>query len=370
MSDAARDVALERVLALAREAIGAQPIAIEPVTEGMATRRFVRLHFPGDARAASVIARIEAPEDPARLPPGVPPEPRLEPLRAFLEASGLPVPRAWAHDDEAGVDLLEDVGTRALRDVVATATPDERAALYEAACDLVPRLQALRDPGDLPAFRRRLGAPFFAYKADFFVRFALPQALRREARATEAAVVREAFALICDDALAAPARLAHRDFQSANLIVRDAAPACAGTATATGAPRAAPAARIVMIDLQGALLAPPEYDLVCLLHDSYVELPEAERARLAGRARPRLPDAPDADTFSRRFDRLVLARKGKDLALFHFHAARGDRRWLRFVPGTLRSLKGAAARRAGEDPRLARLAELVMPWPEETPCEA
>lgn len=371
MTDGAHDAALARAITLAQGAIGASPVSIEPIHEGMATRRFFRLRFAPGARTASVIARIDAREDPARLPPGVPPEPPLEPLRAFLEAHGLPVPRSFAHDAEAGIDLLEDAGTRALRDVVAEASPALRRSLYEEACDLVPRLQSLRDPGDLPAFQRRLDAAFFAYKAEFFVRFGLPRALGREAREAEAVVVKEAFGRICDEAQQAPRRLAHRDLQSANLMLRTRAAPGDGVEAAARA-RAqeahAPGTRLVMIDLQGAFLAPPEYDLVCLLHDSYVELPEDERESLAERTRPRLPDAPDPDTFLRRFDELLLARKSKDHALYHFHASRGDARWLRFVPGTVRSLKRAAARRAGDDPRLARLAELLARLPEDAPC--
>ena len=71
-----------------------------------------------------------------------------------------------------------------------------------------------------------------------------------------------------------------------------------------------------MIDFQGAFLAPPEYDLVCLLRDSYVELPEAEVAHLLHRVRARLPDRPEAAVFQHRFDALTLTRKGKDHARF------------------------------------------------------
>src|SRR6185503_9944316 len=102
----------------------------------------------------------------------------------------------------------------------------------------------------------------------------------RAATPAEAEVVRSAFAWIAAELSSAPHRLAHRDFQSANLFVREAAPR---------------GARVWMIDLQGAFLAPPEYDLVCLLRDSYVELPEHEIAAHCEAVRPALPDAPDAE---------------------------------------------------------------------------
>jgi aminoglycoside/choline kinase family phosphotransferase len=124
-----------------------------------------------------------------------------------------------------------------------------------------------------------------------------------------------------------------------------------------------------MIDVQGAFLAPPEYDLVCLLRDSYVELPDAELAAHLDAVRPALPDAPDAETFARRFDLLTLTRKGKDHARFLYAAReRGDRRYLVHAPATVRYLHGAAARAARRDARLADLAALLHELP-ETPCE-
>jgi aminoglycoside/choline kinase family phosphotransferase len=349
----AEDPLLPRLRALVRQRLGVEPVALEPLHQGMALRRFYRVRLPAGVRPASAVARLEAPEDPERRPAGLPPEPALEPLRSFLEAAGLPVPALLARDAEAGIELLEDLGQRSLADAVAEASGAERVALYTEACELVPRLQALSDPGGgLPAFQRRLGRPFFDYKAEFFVRWSLPQALGRTARPAEAEVVQQAFAAVAEATEAAPARLSHRDFQSANLLLRPAAPV---------------GARLVMIDLQGAWLAPPEYDLVCLLRDSYVELaPEEQRAQLA-RVRPLLPDAPSPEVFLRRFDLLTLTRKGKDHAVFLYHASRGDRRWLRFVPTTVRHLRAAATALATTDLRLGRLAELMVALPEQ-PC--
>ncbi len=324
---------------------------VEPLAAQLALRRFYRLHLDGDP--GCLVARVEAPEDPAWRPAGVGPEPPLEPLRGFLEAAGLPVPARFGGDPARGIDLLEDLGARTLEEAVAGADAASRRALYAEACALVPRLQALRDPsGRVPAFDRRLGDALFAYKAALFAEESLPEALGRPARPAERQVVAEAFAWIAAACAQAPARLAHRDFQSRNLIVRGA-----------GAP-----APLAMIDLQGAFLAPPEYDLVCLLRDSYVELPWAEVTAHVERVRPALPDAPAPEVFARRFDWLSLTRKGKDHARFLQAARRrGDRRFLPCVPATVRALHAAARRAAADETRLERLAELVLALPEEGP---
>ena len=331
------------------EALGAAVTRIEPIAGQLGLRRFVRV-FLDCAEPATLVARIDAQEDPSGRPSDAAPEPHLEPVRAFLEEHGLPVPHRYG--GAPGLELLEDLGSHSLADAAAEAAPHERRALYAQACDLVPRLQALRDPrGSVAAFERRLDASIFAYKAELFARWSLPERGRGPSDA-EIQIVREAFAFAAAVCERAPARFAHRDLQSANLLVVGAA-----------AER-----RIAMIDLQGAFLAPPEYDLVCLLRDSYVELPGAEVRGQLDRVRPRLPDAPDAETFARRFDLLTLTRKGKDHARFLAAAReRGDPRFLRFVPATVRALRAAAERAAVRDPRLAPLAELIHTLP-ETAC--
>jgi aminoglycoside/choline kinase family phosphotransferase len=331
-----------------QQALGGRVERIEWLPGQLGLRRFARVQRSGDG-PATLVARIDAPEDPAGRPPGVPPEPPLEPIRRRLEAEGLPVPARYGGDQE--IDLLEDLGDVSLASAAPDASPAELRSLYEEACDLVPRLQRLAAAGE-EAFRRRLDPALFAYKAELFIAHALP-ARGRDASAGEAKAVREAFARVARVAQQAPARLAQRDLQSANLHLRP------------GRPRGA---RLAMIDLQGALLAPPEYDLMCLLRDSYVELPDAELTHQIERVRPTLPDAPDPATFAARFDLLTLTRKAKDAARFLYAAReRGDRRYLPHLPATLRYLGAAADRAAGREPAFAPLRELLAEL-SETPC--
>jgi len=328
----------EALLRLAREGLGRGIVRIEPLCAGLGLRRFLRLHLDGPPGTA--IARIEAPEDPAGRPAGVAPEPPLEPLRTHLEQAGLPVPASYGWDAAAGIDLLEDVGEVSLRRAAAEASPEERRALYAEACSLIPRLQRVADPGDLPAFRRRLDSAQLAYKADLFARYGLG----RPAGPAEAQVVAEAFARVAGVCDKAPQRLSHRDFQSENLH----------TLPGTRGPT------LVMIDLQGAFMAPPEYDAVCLLRDSYTELSDAEVTAHAAQVRAVLPDAPDPDEFALRFDLLTLTRKGKDLARYRYAITeRGDSRYRDCLGPALRALRSAAPRAAQRDPQLAALAELI-----------
>lgn len=348
------DAAEAQLAAEVEAALGVTVRSIEAIAGGLGLRSFYRVETAGTP--ARLIVRVEAPEDPGGRPPGIPPEPPLEPTLTFLAEHGIPVPLRFGGG--AGVDYLEDLGDRSLEEVAGGTGSQELRSLYEEACDLVARFQKAgfdRDPA-IPAHDRHLDAPYFEYKAALFADWSLPAALGRAATPAERTVVTDAFAHVAEFARTAPQRLAHRDFQSANLFVRSGRRA---------------GHRLAVIDFQGAFLAPPEYDLVCLLRDSYVELPEEEVTHQLERIRPRLPDHPRSQEFALRFDALTLTRKGKDHARFLYAAeTRRDRRFLRHVPTTVRALKAAARRLGSADARFAPIAELVEALPLASPGAA
>ncbi len=366
---------------------------IEPLQGALGFRNFSRvwLETPetkSESVPETLIARIEAAEDPARRPAGIPPEPPLEPIRAVLEAEGLPVPRRYAADPARGVDLLEDLGEVSLADLARSASEPELESLYAEACELVPQLQRIEPRNQVANFQRHLDAAHFHYKAERFARWSLGG--DRAASPAETQVVRDAFEQIGRVLGEAPQRLAHRDLQSANLYfvnpslrgidpsVRVVDPSVRvidpsvdpadspvhDTTSSRSTPRG-PQARLVMIDLQGAFMAPPEYDLVCLLRDSYVELDDAAVDAHLARVRTALPDQPDEEGFRMRFDLLTITRKAKDHALFRAVAAeRGDDRYLRYLPATRRYLQQASGRVASKLKEYNDLNDLIQAIPE------
>ena len=207
----------ESIARLVHSQLGGEVIGLEPIAPGLGTRLFLRVRLAG-SQVATAIARIEMREDPAGRPAGVPSEPPLEPLRSFLEQAGLPVPRSYAGD--GAIQLLEDVGERSLEDASRLGSAEDRRALYAEAAGLVPRLQSLSaSAGEIPAFGRRLDAALFSYKANLFSEWVLPLALGRAPAENESGAVREAFAWIAGECERAPARLSHRDFEAANLML-------------------------------------------------------------------------------------------------------------------------------------------------------
>ena len=359
---------------------------IEPIQTALGFRNFSRVWLEtSETKSESIpetlVARIETTEDPGRRPPGIPPEPPLEPIRALLEAEGLPVPRRYATDPARGVELLEDLGEVSLAELARTASEPELESLYAEACELPARLQRIEPRNQVANFQRRLDAAHFRYKAERFARWSFGG--DRGASPAEAEVVRDAFERIGRISSEAPQRLAHRDLQSANLHVvtpslhivdRSLRGIDPSVHTATRSVQAADPsrtttggrpARLVMIDLQGAFMAPPEYDLVCLLRDSYVELDDAAVDAHLARVRSTLPDQPDEESFRLRFDLLTLTRKGKDHALFRAVAAeRGDDRYLRYLPATRRYLQQASSRVASKLKEYGDLNDLIQAIPE------
>ena len=321
--------------------LGAEVGSIRAIPAGLGTRRFYRVRCQGPE--LTLIARIEAPEDPAGRPLGLAPEPPLEPIRALLEREGLPVPRRLGGDEAGTIDLLEDLGDRSLERAQAE-SPTRARSWYDTVVGLLPRLQRIAPTPGVVAFERRLDASMLAYKADLFSAWSLPAALGRPARPSEREALRTAFAWIAEQIGAAPRRLAHRDLQSRNILIRDGVP--------------------YWIDLQGALLAPPEYDLVCLLRDSYVELPEPWVEELQEAARRELPDSPGAECFQRRFDLLTVVRKAKDHArLLDAQSRRGIAADPDHLATTVRALRRAIRATGPLHPKLEPLADLISGLP-------
>lgn len=341
---------LETVRRLAEARLGGRVRSMVPVPAGLGPRRFYRLELD-QCRVSSAIARIDRPEEQTFRPEGAAPEPELEPVRQWMEDGGLPVPQSYAR--EGGIDLLEDLGSQNLCEAVRDAEPATRFELYRAAAELVPRIQELPLDAGLASCQRSLDASLIDYKARQVIEWVLPWSLGRTARPNEAEALRDAFRHIAEVCAEAPRRAAHRDFQSTNLILLS--------------PKASLRDRLGVIDLQGAFVAPPEYDLVCLLRDSHVALPESEIAAHLSRTRPQLPDAPIETDFDHRFTLLTISRCGKDLSRFRYATLkRNDRRYAPLVAIAARSVRTAALRAASWDIRMERIANLLGSLPEVT----
>ena len=319
------------------------PVRIDPMLAGLGTRRFHRLFFenPEANAPATLIARFEAPPAPAvspdspEEPPSWLPEPPLEPLRSFLGEHGIPVPTSSLHDPTHGLDLLEDVGDRTLGHLSET----ERQTWTREACALLPKLQSLgrETPGgaEVEAFHRPYDRRLVTSKAWKWLHWTIPLLLGRPASADETRETHALFDHIASLTVDTPLRLAHRDFKAENLHLMSADSR----------------ERLVWIDVQGAFMAPPEYDLVCILYDLQVDHDERFAQSVFAETVAALPDPPPIDLSEERFDALAIARVCKDVAhVVQAGRVRNDARRWHEIPRGLELIERAVARRAHSFP--------------------
>ena len=132
-----------------------------------------------------------------------------------------------------------------------------------------------------------------------------------------------------------PRVLCHRDYHSRNLMVTNG--------------------ELYIIDFQDARMGPDTYDLVSLLKDSYVDLPDALFDRLIKQFVESIRGG-HFETFRARFDTMAMQRNLKALGTFGYQATtRANPVYAQYVPRTLRYVRENLARRS----KFARLGEVL-----------
>jgi N-acetylmuramate 1-kinase len=257
----------------------------------------------------------------------------------LLENMPVPIPRVLGHADDLGVLALEDLGDVTLQAHLGAATPAEHAALYRQAVALIATLQrrgAELDSPDYLPYGISFDVDKLTWEMDFFIKHFLEAyrgvVLSDEQRAT----LRAEFAVLVGTLAAEPRVLCHRDYHSRNLMLH-------GT-------------RLYIIDFQDARMGPDTYDLVSLLRDSYVDLPEQTVDDLIAYFLALKGETEGAAAFRDRFNLMALQRNLKALGTFGYQTtARRNPVYIQYIPRTLRYVRDNLA----ELPRFSRLAELL-----------
>ena len=303
---------------------------VEPLHGDASTRAYVRVAPPD--RPPMVLVLHPEPFAADSLPQVV--------VGALFRRLGIPVPAVLDAAPDLGILAVEDLGDETLEGWMAGGPGRDPAPLYREAVEHLATLQtrgaAFRDEGTLP-FTLALDAAKLTWELDYF-RSEFLKAYRRVALPPVASeALRCELSAIAQELAAEPRVLCHRDYHCRNLMVRDG--------------------RLVVIDFQDARLGPGTYDLVSLLRDCYVDLPDDLAAALARRFLDAVPAQRTPD-FQARFDLMSVQRHLKALGTFgHQVARRGRGHFAEAVPRTLGHLR----RTLGAYPRFARLRELLSP---------
>jgi len=250
---------------------------------------------------------------------------------------GINVPHILHTDEEQGLVLMTDLGSRHYLDSLNDSTVER---LYGDALGSLVTLQTgtFDDSNFLPPYSAQL----LHQEMDLFREWYLATHLGMEITAEENKTLDEAWQLLIGSALEQPQLWVHRDFHSRNLMVTDIH-------------------NPGIIDFQDAVTGPITYDLVSLLKDCYIEWPKEriedwvlgyhDLALQSG-----LLEKEDEQQFLRWFHRMGIQRHLKVAGIFARLSHRdGKNHYLDDIPLTLRYLLSALK----DDPDLDQLYQLL-----------
>ena len=227
-----------------------------------------------------------------------------------LYETGVRTPKINAFDLKQGFVFMEDLGSRHFYDTIQT----EGTHYYPKAIETIVKMQQA-DTSGLPLYDRE----FLLFEMGLMEEWYLQKHLGMTLSKDDKALIERTLESIADVVLEQPQGLfVHRDYHSRNLMFD-----CKDD--------------IVVIDFQDARAGALTYDLVSLLKDAYVELPQEEVTRLALYFRDISSVNVDDTTFIKWFDFMGLQRHIKILGIFARLALRdGKAGYLNDIPLTLK----------------------------------
>jgi aminoglycoside/choline kinase family phosphotransferase len=320
---------------LDRSGLAAGNPRVVPLTGDASDRRYFRILLPDSP--SIVLALNSAPFDVTKLP--------FVNVATLMAKMPVPIPAVVGHADDLGVLALQDLGDVTLQAHLGASSPAEHAALYRQAVALIATLQrrgAELASADYLPYGISFDVEKLTWELDFFTKHFL-EAYRGVTLADDQrSALREEFAVIVRELASEPQVLCHRDYHSRNLMLHEA--------------------QLYIIDFQDARMGPDTYDLVSLLRDSYVDLPEHTVDELIAYFLA-LKGIPGPDpAFRSRFDVMALQRNLKALGTFGYQTtARRNPVYIQYIPRTLRYVRNNLE----NQPRFTRVRELLATHVEE-----
>jgi aminoglycoside/choline kinase family phosphotransferase len=326
----------ERIeLYLGRSGLASFGPRVVPLTGDASDRRYYRVLAP-EVRPF-VLALYAAPFDVNTLP--------FVNVARLLEKMPVPIPQVLGHADDLGVLALEDLGDVTLQAHLGAESPSQHAALYRQAVALIGTLQRrgaeLEAPEFLP-YRIAFDVDKLTWEMDFFVKHFI-EAYRGVVISDAAReALQDELGDVIEELAAEPRVLCHRDYHSRNLMFHED--------------------RLYIIDFQDARMGPDTYDLVSLLRDSYVDLPEQTVGELIAYFLALKGQPTTERAFRERFDLMALQRNLKALGTFGYQTtARRNPVYIQYIPRTLRYVRDNLEAHG----RFSRLRDLLAAHVEE-----
>lgn len=171
----------------------------------------------------------------------------------LFSKNGIPVPVVYTTDRKLGALLIQDLGDNLLETVFRALTEEEVKRAYTDAIDILIRIQGIERNPDIIPFSLSFDTGKLMFEFDFFIEHSLLGYFRAEIPKRRIDTLRNEFIKI-SGLLDRPEFfvLNHRDFHSRNIMIHGDSQ--------------------YIIDFQDARMGLPQYDLVSLIRDSYIQL--------------------------------------------------------------------------------------------------
>jgi len=320
---------------LTRSGLASRSPRVVPLTGDASDRRYFRVLLPDSG--SIVLSLHSAPFEFEKLP--------FVNVARLLSEMPVPIPTVLGHADDLGVLALADLGDVTLQAHLGAASSAEHAALYRQAVALIATLQRrgreLASPKYLP-YGIAFDVEKLMWELDFFIRHFIEAYRGLVITEPVKEELRREFAVIIEALAAEPRVLCHRDYHSRNLMLHGD--------------------ELYIIDFQDARMGPDTYDLVSLLRDSYVDLPEQTVNELIAYFLALNGRTGEEKAFKQRFDIMALQRNLKALGTFGYQTtARRNPVYLQYIPRTLRYVR----KNLEQLPQFGRIRELLGTLVEE-----
>ncbi len=184
-------------------------------------------------------------------------------IARFLERCGVNVPKIYHHDSGEGLIWMQDLGEEDLWSFRDSVWPVRRS-LYQSALRQVAKLHShatrLASTAQLK-LQIEFNETLYLWEQEYFFEHGVAGLIGLPGEEVAALASSPALLSLAKRLAGLPRYLVHRDFQSQNILIREA--------TAW------------LIDFQGMRPGLPHYDVASLLYDPYVVLDDAERDELS-----------------------------------------------------------------------------------------
>jgi len=289
-------------------------VKITPIEKGGSDRKFYRVRCAPEQAIILVKYGFEREENRHYVK-----------IAEFLAEHRIRAPRIYFHDPAEGLIWIEDLGENDLWSYREESWLVRRA-FYESALDEIVKLHCLPEEAGR-AIQKNLPVAFdaalYRWEQNYFFKNCLGGYFGVDEKKLSELSALPALEQIAERLGNLPRVMVHRDFQSQNIIIRDA--------------------KAHLIDFQGMRPGLAEYDLASLLFDPYVSFSRAECEELLADYEAKRAAAchPVSSRFREIFRLCGVQRLMQALGFYGFAAlVKGNETFLDYIPAAMTSLRG------------------------------